>query len=327
MNRMSHTPKPSGEAKRSDAAAQRSLIPPAGPSWTGSLMGTSIIAALLAIHGQAAVGLVFAVIGTGILAVTLYGLARYRSPRFLPEYMGPWGMFAMGVISLGSAWTAISGDSIYQLIGYLTGGLGGFIIALNQWRKFVGSPNFQWGLALVVPMVAATNAAQLGFIGLGRFGFILVWIIGVPVFVYVYFALMRRRTTIPVLLGHTAWIPVGVVGQSTAAAQLLFPQGFGLAYATVMLPLGAAACVFALYHEFRTVRAWAPYNPAWWGATFPAGTMSLGTHFVAVNAQMPIFDLISQIFLGLLIFNWCVCVLRFSFWFCQSYRTGKGDAK
>jgi len=128
-------------------------------------MGTSIIAALLAIHWQAAVGLVFAVIGTGILAVTLYGLARYRSPRFLPEYMGPWGMFAMGVISLGSAWTAISGDSIYQLIGYLTGGLGGFIIALNQWRKFVGSPNFQWGLALVVPMVAATNAAQLGFIG------------------------------------------------------------------------------------------------------------------------------------------------------------------
>ena len=128
--------------------------------------------------------------------------------------MGPWGMFAMGVISLGSAWTAISGDSLYQLIGYLTGGLGGFIIALNQWRKFVGSPNFQWGLALVVPMVAATNAAQLGFIGLGRFGFILVWIIGVPVFVYVYFALMRRRTTIPVLLGHTAWIPVGVVGRS-----------------------------------------------------------------------------------------------------------------
>lgn len=109
----------------------------------------------------------------------------------------------MGVISLGSAWTAISGDSLYQLIGYLTGGLGGFIIALNQWRKFVGSPNFQWGLALVVPMVAATNAAQLGFIGLGRFGFILVWIIGVPVFVYVYFALMRRHTTIPVLLGHT----------------------------------------------------------------------------------------------------------------------------
>ena len=155
--------------------------------------------------------------------------------------------------------------------------------SLNQWRKFVGSPNFQWGLALVVPMVAATNAAQLGFIGLGRFSFILVWIIGVPVFVYVYFALMRRRTTIPVLLGHTAWIPVGVVGQSTAAAQLLFPQGFGLAYATVMLPLGAAACVFALYHEFRTVRAWAPYNPAWWGATFPVGTMSLGTHFVAVN--------------------------------------------
>ena len=81
MNKMSHTPKPSGEAKRSDAAAQRSLIPPAGPSWTGSLMGTSIIAALLAIHGQTAVGLVFAVIGTGILAVTLYGLARYHSPR------------------------------------------------------------------------------------------------------------------------------------------------------------------------------------------------------------------------------------------------------
>src|SRR5699024_4033170 len=114
-------------------------------------------------------------------------------PRLLPEHMGPWGMFAMGVISLGTAWTTITGDSVYQLITYLTAGLAGFVLAINQWRKFAGSPNFQWGLALVVPMVAATSAAQLGFITLGRIGFIFVWIIGVPVFLYVYLALMRGR--------------------------------------------------------------------------------------------------------------------------------------
>ncbi|MGO1457710.1 MAG: tellurium resistance protein [Corynebacterium casei] len=299
---------------------QRSIIPPAGPAWTGSLMGTSIISTLLKIHGVASAAVFFAVIATGILAVTLYGLVRYRTPRFIPEHMGPWGMFAMGVISLGSAWSVVTGDMTYQLIGYITGGLGGFVIAINQWRKFVGSPNFQWGLALVVPMVASTSAAQLGFINLGRFGFTLVWIIGVPVFVYVYFSLMRGRASIPVLLGNTAWIPVGVIGQSTAAAQLLFPHDFGLFYASVMLPLGVAASIYALFHEIRTVRAWAPYSPAWWGATFPVGTMSLGTHFVALNAQNHIFDVISQGFLALLIFNWVLCVARFLTWWFANLR-------
>lgn len=293
---------------------QQTLIPPAGPAWTGSLMGTSIIAALLSIHGANYPAIAFAVLATGIFVVTCYGTLRYRTPRLLPEHMGPWGMFAMGVISLGTAWTTITGDSVYQLITYLTAGLAGFVLAINQWRKFAGSPNFQWGLALVVPMVAATSAAQLGFITLGRIGFIFVWIIGVPVFLYVYLALMRGRANIPAIVGNTTWIPVGVVGQSTAAAQLLFSQDFGLLYASIMLPLGAAASLYALYHEYRTVRSWAAYNPAWWGSTFPVGTMSLGTHFVAVSTGNHAFDIISQAALGLLIFNWLLCVIRWASW-------------
>ena len=290
-------------------------------------MGTSIISTLLSIHGVDIAAVVFAVIGTGILAVTIYGTTRYRNPRFLPEHMGPWGMFAMGVIALGSAWTGITGDFIYQLVSYLTAGLGGFVIAINQWRKFAGSPSFQWGLALVVPMVAATSAGQLGFISLGRMGFILVWIIGVPVFVYVYVALIRGRASIPVAVGNTAWIPVGVIGQSTAAAQWLWPDNFGLHYAAVMLPLGALASMYALFHEYRVVRTWAPYNPAWWGSTFPVGTMSLGTHFVALNAEMAIFDVISQGFLSLAIINWLLCVARFFGWLSFDYRTGSGEAR
>lgn len=325
-------------------AQTSSMIPPAGPAWTGSLMGTSIIATLLHNHADGVAGMpdapagmwrtyllwasgFFLIIATGILAVTLIGLARHRTPPFKPEHMAPWGMFAMGVISLGGAWTAMTGESIYQLIGYLTGGLGGFIIALNQWRKFPGSPSFQWGLALVVPMVAATAAGQLGFITLGRIGFILVWLIGVPVFAYVYLALIRGHASIPVALGTTTWIPVGVIGQSTASAQLLFPTKFALTYAAVMLSLGVMASAFALYQEFRTVKAWSAYSPAWWGSTFPVGTMSLGTHFVALNAQMPIFDRISQAFLALAIVNWLLCVARFSSWLLSSYRTGSGDAK
>lgn len=223
-------------------------------------MGTSIISTLLKIHGVASAAVFFAVIATGILAVTLYGLVRYRTPRFIPEHMGPWGMFAMGVISLGSAWSVVTGDMTYQLIGYITGGLGALSSPLTSGVN-LSLAKFPVGISLVVPMVASTSAAQLGFINLGRFGFTLVWIIGVPVFVYVYFSLMRGRASIPVLLGNTAWIPVGVIGQSTAAAQLLFPHDFGLFYASVMLPLGVAASIYALFHEIRTVRAWTPITP------------------------------------------------------------------
>ena len=304
----------------------QSLIPPAGPAWAGSLMGTSIIATLLSIHGAKSIALAFAVLATAIFIVLTCGTLYFRKPKFVPEHMGPWGMFAMGIIALGSAWTTITEDSVFQRLTYLTAGLAGFLIAGYQWRKFSGSPNFQWGLALVVPMVAATSAAQLGYYTLGRIGFIAVWIIGVPVFVYVYLALFRGRARIPALVANTAWIPVGVVGQSTAAAQLLFPANFAFTYAAVMLPLGALASLYALYHQVRALRRWVAYNPAWWGSTFPVGTMSLGTHFVAVNSGHHIFDVISQGFLALAIINWCLCLARFSTW-ALNYRTGSGEAK
>ena len=68
----------------------QSLIPPAGPAWAGSLMGTSIIATLLSIHGAKSIALAFAVLATAIFIVLTCGTLYFRKPKFVPEHMGPW---------------------------------------------------------------------------------------------------------------------------------------------------------------------------------------------------------------------------------------------
>ena len=138
-----------------------SNLPSPGPAWAGSLMGTSILATLSNMHGVPIVSPLLLVLGVGILCTLVAGWWHYREPGFSSQSMPQWGMTSMGILALGSAATGISGAVHWQLASWWIGAPLSWVVCIRQLQKFSGAPTFQWGLALVSPMVAATSAAQL----------------------------------------------------------------------------------------------------------------------------------------------------------------------
>lgn len=274
-------------------------------------MGTSIAATLSFMHGLTWPGFALLAIATGMLAAYTGGWLRHRNPAFTQEFMGPWGMVSMGIMALGSAWNAATDIPALQLASWLIGMPLAVVVCLWQLRRFSGAPSFLWGLAVVSPMVAATSGGQLALAldapwspvihGIALGCFVLSLVTGVPLFVRVYAA----RPRIPAAFGGTAWIPLGIVGQSTAAAHVLIAPGLADAYGIVMFSLGVPMIAYAAWHFWgRAVRRWADYSPGWWGSTFPAGTLSLGAAYMG-------WEMISAGFLGLLLAHWALCVARF----------------
>lgn len=304
-------------------------------------MGISITSSLLRIHGFLLPAQVFLFFGWAIFLVVIVGWVRYRSPRFESGVMPAWGMVAMGMMSLGSATSGLFAGSTWwiHLSFWLLGSLLSMITCLSYTRLLVtkraGSPTFSWGLPLVAPMVAATTGALI----YGRFLlidappiptaavlavsaglFFLALVLAPPVFGYVYLQILgpaaRRSSSdlLPAIAAPTAWVPLGVVGQSTAAAQLL-ALGFGwrevgVGYGIVVLILGLPLAVWALWQHYRS--AWhIRYSPTWWSATFPVGTCALGTHTLAVTTGASWLDLISAGILILLLLHVCWAVAGF----------------
>lgn len=287
-------------------------FPPAGPAWAGSLMGTSIAATLSLMHGLVWPGLALLAVASVLLPVFAVGWLRHRNPGFTQEFMGPWGMVSMGVMALGSAWTAATDLLAPQLLAWLIGLPLAVVVCLWQLRRFSGAPSFPWGLAVVSPMVAATSGGQLALqldgpgaqvipaIALGCFALSLVT--GLPLFARIYAA----RPRIPASFAGTAWIPLGIVGQSTAAAHVLLDAPFAHTYGLVMAALGVPMIAYAAWHFWgRAVRTWAEYSPGWWGSTFPAGTLSLGAAYLG-------WEQVSAAFFGLLLTHWALCAARFA---------------
>lgn len=275
-------------------------------------MGTSIAATLTLMHGLVWPGLALLLLATGLLVAFTFGWLRHRNPSFTQEFMGPWGMVSMGVMALGSAWTTATDLLTPQLITWLIGMPLAVVVCLRQLRRFHGAPSFLWGLAVVSPMVAATSGGQLALVldspwaqvihivALGCF--VLSLVTGVPLFIRVYVA----RPRIPAAFAGTAWIPLGIVGQSTVAAHVVFASPRADTYGIVMLTLGMPMIAYAAWHFWgRAVRRWAEYTPGWWGSTFPTGTLSLGAAYMG-------WEQVSAGFLGLLLVHWALCVARFA---------------
>lgn len=296
------------------------VLAPAGPAWAGSLMGTSTFATLTHIHDVPVVPELLLVVAGGILGFIVVGWLRFRNPAFHSKLQAPWGMFAMGIMSLGSAASSLFNDSVWQLASWWIGAPLAIYVSLRQLRGFEGEPTFQWGLALVAPMVAATSGAQLS-VDYGTFYqvcaqilFCIALITVLPVFVRCYVALFSGTMRIPDSIAGTAWIPLGLVGQSTAAAQLLFNRTFAVAYGTTVLIVGVFLAAIALRRFTRAVIRWAGYSPGWWGATFPVGTLSLGTHNLGGTIGAQWLYAVSAGLLCLLAVHWVACVTRFGCW-------------
>ena len=154
-------------------------------------------------------------------------------------------------------------------------------------------------------MVAATASAQLaphvgewGSIvhGIGVACFVLAWVTAVPTFAFVY---ARTFPIIPAQFATTAWIPLGLVGQSTVAAQLLAGDQWhfrATVYGLVILSVGIPLAGYAIIKHWGTALGSTPmpYNPTWWASTFPVGTCCLGTHTLAeksTNSTLLVWDL------------------------------------
>lgn len=275
-------------------------------------MGTSIAATMALMHGLVWIGQALLLVSTGLFIAFTVGWLRHRNPSFAQPFMGPWSMYSMGVMALGGAWTVATGHLGPQLLAWVVGMPVAVVVFVQQLRRFHGGPTFLWGLALVSPMVAATSGGQLaGALPdpwaqpvrvLALSGFLLSLVAGFPLFIRVFAA----RPQIPDSFAGTAWIPLGIVGQSTAAAHVLLDARLAHGHGLLMFALSVPLLVFAARRFWGgAVRRWAAYTPAWWGSTFPAGTLSLGAVYLGWRE-------VSIAFLGLLLVHWCLCVARFA---------------
>ncbi|WP_245670285.1 TDT family transporter [Corynebacterium crudilactis] len=306
------------------------VLPPPGPSWAGSLMGISLLSSLLKTHGFPVVAEFFFALACLVALIIIVGWLFYRSPSFKPEVMPAWAMLSMGLIALGSASTTIFGDALWgfmALCWFLGTSIG--LVAYSLYISLLvkakaGAPTFAWGLPLVTPMVASTSATQLHM----HYGFdVLLWIssalflltiaVAPVIFARVYFYYFSPNSPqLPLMATPTSWIPLGMIGQSTAAAQLI-GAGFGntftiptaLIYGIVMCTLAIPLGAVAHFLFYKAVVKGATYSPTWWASTFPVGTLSLGTHFLAQSTGAEWLDYFSMYLLALMLLHVIVSAL------------------
>jgi tellurite resistance protein TehA-like permease len=259
-------------------------------------MGLSVTGSLLGIRLEAPLGAAVTVLAAGVLLILVAGAVR--APRF--SDIPAWSMMTMGVLALGSAADTTFGWSGAHAVTWVLGSVAAVVVLMVQGVRFLRGEvpaTFPGVLPLVTPMVAATNAAQLGHPLPGVLCFAASLLTAVPAFARVYLCAGRRP---PAETAAATWIPLGVVGQSSAAALLLTDGAtVGVVYAVTVLCLGFPAAGWAAVNHWGALLHRPMPNPSWWAATFPVGTCSLGTHTLAAVTGVAWVDAVSA---GLLLF-------------------------
>ena len=321
-------------------------LPAAGPQWFGVAMGTGIFATLLQLAAPTVPGvaeLALLVLGLAWLAlVILVGSAvrrfvavdgALRSTITDVAVVPTWGMVSMGILAVGSATTAVLPalsadlgtlawhvDDAMWVIGTVIGlcTAVGFTVVLLRGRG--GTPTTVWGLALVPPMVSATTGAALAqhftqftdvyfTVSLGCF--VLAVLIAPATFARCYHHHLRVAPPVGAA-SASAWIPLGVVGQSAAAALKLSSVAdawstAAIVYAVAMLVLAAPLAVWAIYHTAVGFRDGMPFVPGWWAMTFPVGTVALGAHELGAHTGWTWATAVGIAVLGVLACTWTLC--------------------
>ena len=335
------------------------MLPAPGPAWYGSTMGTGIVVTLLTTHAHHIPGAGIAAVGILLLgwaliigltaAFAIYSLRHPRAFKQLltnPAQSSAWGMVAMGFLAIGAATSTVAEarwpghlvlasqiDLGMWIIGTCLGLATAVGFAAVLFRGRAGDPTPAWGLAIVPPMVSATTGATqvphltaasdrivLLVVSVGCFFAALA--LGTAVFIVAY-EHAWRRAPLPLHASAASWIPLGIVGQSTAAAQAMAQQSKTLAvpevgpvlqamanlYGEVVLAVGVPLFMWALVVTVRGLRGRMPFSPGWWATTFPVGTCCLGAHLLAVGTGAGWLDYVSVALLIFLLVNWTVCAL------------------
>ena len=283
-------------------------------------MGTSIVARLLVEEKMMVASGIFAVIACAIFIVLTAGFFRYRHPSFGRATMAEWSMFFIGILALGAALSGLTGSAVPRLVGFWIGGPVTVITWAIQLTRFDGEPRFTWGLPLVGPMISASVAGWLArdyghaYHVMGTVLFFMSLLTAVPIFIRVYWAAWHGKVDLTGPKSATAWVPLGVVGQSTTALQILYPGAVSIVYGRAALILAIPLALWAMYTFYPNVARWVDYSPAWWSCTFPPGTVSMGGHQVALVSESQWLDVVALSIPVLLVIHWALCSSRFVSW-------------
>ncbi|WP_206680880.1 C4-dicarboxylate ABC transporter [Dietzia sp. E1] len=316
-------------------------VPGPGPAWFGAVMGTGGLATLLQLHsvrvpGFSPAAVVMLIAGWVLLVGLGAGFARsvardpdmwtssVRDAAMLPL----WGMVSMGLLAVGSAtfivveahapmlsWIAFGVDVALWAAGTVLGlaTAVGFAVWLFATRPDHPLPT--WALPMVPPMVSATaggvivrqfesDVVRVLLSAACVFCFVLALALGGAVIVMAYHHAWFRAP-VPVVLSTSTWIPLGIVGQSTAAAQVLSGPALASvarAYGATVLVAGAGLGAFAVLTTVRGLLARMPFTPGWWAMTYPLSTCGLGAHYLGWHAA-------SLLTVAVLIVIWVVCAV------------------
>lgn len=283
-------------------------------------MGTSIVSRLLVEEGLFIASGIFAAIAGVILVVLVAGFLRHRHPRFEQTTMAEWSMFFIGILALGAALSGLTSEPAFRLAAFWIAAPPTVVTWAIQLTRFSGDPKFTWGLPLVGPMISASLAGFLArdygqpYHFLGTVLFFMSLLTAVPVFIRVYWAAWHGRVDVSGANSATAWVPLGVVGQSTTAMQVLYPGTWSVYYGYVALIIAIPLALWAMATFYPNVARWVDYSPAWWACTFPPGTVSMGGHQVALVNGARWLDAIALSIPVLLIAHWGLCAARFVTW-------------
>ena len=334
-------------------------VPAASPAWYGSVMGSAILATLSELRTDVIpfghlLAVVFWLIAcTLLVALTAAFVVRIARDRDAlrasianPVAMAQWGMVSMGVLAVGSATSAVlptisaglrdaawRADLVLWVVGTVIGLATAVAVPARLLVADPSTPTTAWGLAVVPPMVSATAGA--GIVGwlsdpqarvwvllASAACFFVALVLGVIIFAIAY----RHHWLVeplPLAASITAWLPLGVVGQSTAAAQAIARQSAsmlqgpiattvtqaGHVYGYVMLTIGVPLVAWALAMTMRGFTKRMPFSPGWWGMTFPVGTLVLGSTMLGRSSHHAIFTWAGAALYLFLLGTWSVCAI------------------
>ncbi|QBJ95434.1 C4-dicarboxylate ABC transporter [Rhodococcus sp. ABRD24] len=329
------------------------------PNWFAMVMGTGIIAVAttslpVSLPGRRGIALTFWLLAVALLTVLVAAFAvhwmRYtehartyaRSAAMFPFY----GALPMAVLTVGAGTAAVGPQLIgsgiaYGIAGTLwgIGTLGGLVTCSVMGMRLRavadrGNPTPAWLMPVVPPMVSAATGAALVYHlpeGAARVAmlagcyalFTLALVAALGIIVMVGFEINERGLP-PVQMLPTVWIPLGIVGQSVAAANLLGTAAastidhgfadalhiFGLAYGLLMCSVMVFALTAVSVVTVRAFRQGLKFTMSWWSFTFPVGACAVGMGAFGVAGDFAVARVLSAALLGALLIAWCVVAVH-----------------
>lgn len=249
----------------------------------------------------------------------------------------PWGSVSMGVLSMGLAASATlralapswhAAAALLMWIAWLPGTALAVAVPVTFARRArrgdAGRPTFAWGVAVLPLVIVATTGAWLGVLqGSAAVSAVLAVIaaaffaVGALVSLVVFTLGYVRHwwhTALPLAVVPSAWVPLGLVGQSAASTQMQALNvdlvasdrvaGWVWRAAEVqgllLLPLGAITLAWAGYTFVAGMFRGMPFTPAWWTPVYPLASVATGTRTLGSLLDVPVLGAVGWVSLAVL---------------------------